>query len=144
VEPNAHKIVEHRRKYERLRKEREEKRAQRDRLRQRAEAQVIHTKALRQASSISLWRMLLTITSEPNGFVFYFTRLLTTRPRGRSNRQVAHQEVHLPEAFLEGCLVVVSLEGCPVEVSPGVACLGVSLGVACLEVSLVVFPVMLI
>jgi suppressor of tumorigenicity protein 13 len=45
VEPNAHKIVEHRRKYERLRKEREEKRAERDRLRRRAEAQVIHTKA---------------------------------------------------------------------------------------------------
>jgi len=31
------------------------------------------------------------------------------RPRGRSNRQVTHQEVHLPEAFLEGCLGV-SLE----------------------------------
>jgi hypothetical protein len=44
VEPNAHKIVEHRRKYERLRKEREEKRAERDRLRRRAEAQVIHTR----------------------------------------------------------------------------------------------------
>ena len=41
VEPNAHKIVEHRRKYDRLRKEREEKKAERDRLRQRAEAQVI-------------------------------------------------------------------------------------------------------
>jgi suppressor of tumorigenicity protein 13 len=40
VEPNAHKIMEHRRKYERLRKEREEKRAERDRLRRRAEAQV--------------------------------------------------------------------------------------------------------
>jgi len=36
--------MEHRRKYERLRKEREEKRAERDRLRRRAEAQVIHTK----------------------------------------------------------------------------------------------------
>ena len=41
VEPNAHKIVEHRRKYDRLRKEREEKKAERDRLRRRAEAQVI-------------------------------------------------------------------------------------------------------
>jgi suppressor of tumorigenicity protein 13 len=33
-------MVEHRRKYERLRKEREEKRAERDRLRRKAEAQV--------------------------------------------------------------------------------------------------------
>lgn len=63
MEPNAHKIVEHRRKYERLRKEREEKRAERDRLRRRAEAQVIHTKA-------DLWRMLLTVTSEPNALCF--------------------------------------------------------------------------
>jgi suppressor of tumorigenicity protein 13 len=45
VEPNAHKIVEHRRKYDRLRKEREEKKAERDRLRRRAEAQAsLHTK----------------------------------------------------------------------------------------------------
>jgi suppressor of tumorigenicity protein 13 len=41
VEPNAHKIMEHRRKYERLRKEREEKRAERDRFHRRAEAQVL-------------------------------------------------------------------------------------------------------
>uniref|UniRef100_A0A804P5Q4 Hsp70-interacting protein N-terminal domain-containing protein n=1 Tax=Zea mays TaxID=4577 RepID=A0A804P5Q4_MAIZE len=53
VEPNAHKIVEHRRKYERLRKEREEKRAQRDRLRQRAEAQAAYDKAKRKEQSSS-------------------------------------------------------------------------------------------
>lgn len=40
VEPNAHKLEEHRRKYDRLRKEREDKKAERDRLRRRAEAQV--------------------------------------------------------------------------------------------------------
>ncbi|KAK8461210.1 hypothetical protein SEVIR_1G000400v4 [Setaria viridis] len=45
VEPNAHKIVEHRRKYDRLKKEREEKRAERDRLRRRAEAQAAYEKA---------------------------------------------------------------------------------------------------
>lgn len=40
VEPNAHKIEEHRRKYDRLRKEREDRKAERDRQRRRAEAQV--------------------------------------------------------------------------------------------------------
>lgn len=51
MEPNVHKIVEHRRKYERLRKEREEKRAERDRLRRRAEAQVFHPKSSLEAST---------------------------------------------------------------------------------------------
>lgn len=40
VEPNAHKIEEHRRKYDRLRKERGEKKLERERQRRRAEAQV--------------------------------------------------------------------------------------------------------
>lgn len=40
VEPNAHRIEEHRRKYERLHKEREEKKIERERQRRRAEAQV--------------------------------------------------------------------------------------------------------
>ncbi|KAG8076387.1 hypothetical protein GUJ93_ZPchr0006g45114 [Zizania palustris] len=53
VEPNAQKIVEHRRKYERLRKEREEKRAERDRLRRRAEAQAAYEKAKRKEQSSS-------------------------------------------------------------------------------------------
>ncbi|KHG03252.1 TPR repeat-containing thioredoxin TDX -like protein [Gossypium arboreum] len=39
VEPNAHKIEEHRRKYERLRKERELKRSERQRQQKKAEAQ---------------------------------------------------------------------------------------------------------
>ncbi|KAF8676738.1 hypothetical protein HU200_046853 [Digitaria exilis] len=51
VEPNVHKIVEHRRKYERLRKEREEKRAERDRLCRRAQAQVFQAKASLQTST---------------------------------------------------------------------------------------------
>uniref|UniRef100_A0A0E0MDH7 STI1 domain-containing protein n=1 Tax=Oryza punctata TaxID=4537 RepID=A0A0E0MDH7_ORYPU len=53
VEPNAHKIMEHRRKYERLRKEREEKRAERDRFRRRAEAQAAYDKAKRKEQSSS-------------------------------------------------------------------------------------------
>lgn len=40
VEPNAHKLEEHRRKYERLRKERDDKKIERERQRRRAEAQV--------------------------------------------------------------------------------------------------------
>ena len=40
VEPNAHRLEEHRRKYERLRKEREEKKIAHERQRRRAEAQV--------------------------------------------------------------------------------------------------------
>lgn len=41
VEPNAQKIEEHRRKYERLRRERELKKIERDRQQKRAAAQVI-------------------------------------------------------------------------------------------------------
>ncbi|KAM0825182.1 hypothetical protein ACQ4PT_069753 [Festuca glaucescens] len=51
VEPNAHKIVEHRRKYDRLRKEREEKKAERDRLRRRAEAQAAYERAKKKEQS---------------------------------------------------------------------------------------------
>jgi len=40
VEPNAHRIEEHRRKYERLHKEREDRKAERERQRRRAKAQV--------------------------------------------------------------------------------------------------------
>ncbi|XWS37561.1 hypothetical protein CRYUN_Cryun19dG0054000 [Craigia yunnanensis] len=46
VEPNAHKIEEHRRKYERLRKERELKRNEHQRQQQKAEAQVNDQEAL--------------------------------------------------------------------------------------------------
>ncbi|XP_039122788.1 FAM10 family protein At4g22670 [Dioscorea cayenensis subsp. rotundata] len=45
VEPNAHKIEEHRRKYDRLRKEREEKKIDRERRRRKAEAQAAYEKA---------------------------------------------------------------------------------------------------
>lgn len=41
VEPNVHKIEEHRRKYERLRRERETRIAERERQRRRAEAEVV-------------------------------------------------------------------------------------------------------
>lgn len=40
VEPNVHRIEEHRRKYERLHKERGERKIERERQRRRAEAQV--------------------------------------------------------------------------------------------------------
>lgn len=40
VEPNAHKIEEHRQKYDRLHKEREERKAESERKRRKAEAQV--------------------------------------------------------------------------------------------------------
>lgn len=40
VSPNAHKIEEHRRKYERLRKERELRKIERERQRRHAEAKV--------------------------------------------------------------------------------------------------------
>ncbi|KAF3448397.1 hypothetical protein FNV43_RR09110 [Rhamnella rubrinervis] len=53
VEPNAHRIEEHRRKYERLRKEREEKRIERERQRRRAEAQATYEKAKKQEQSSS-------------------------------------------------------------------------------------------
>ena len=42
MEPNAHKIEEHRRKYERQHKEREEKKIERERQQRRAEAQVLN------------------------------------------------------------------------------------------------------
>lgn len=41
MEPNVHKIEDHRRKYDRLRKERNERRIAREKEAQRAEAQVI-------------------------------------------------------------------------------------------------------
>jgi hypothetical protein len=41
VEPNAHKIEEHQRKYQRLRKERESRKAARTKARQQAEAKVV-------------------------------------------------------------------------------------------------------
>ncbi|CAJ2664147.1 unnamed protein product [Trifolium pratense] len=53
VEPNAHKIEEHRRKYDRLRKEREDKRAERERQRRRAEAQAEYEKAKKKEQSSS-------------------------------------------------------------------------------------------
>ncbi|WOL08100.1 FAM10 family protein [Canna indica] len=53
VEPNAHKIEEHRRKYDRLRKEREEKKAERERQRRRAEAQAAYEKAKKKEQSSS-------------------------------------------------------------------------------------------
>ncbi|XP_078174419.1 HSP70-interacting protein 1 isoform X2 [Carex rostrata] len=53
VEPNAHKIEEHKRKYDRLRKEREEKRAERDRLRRKAAAQAAYEKAKKKEQSSS-------------------------------------------------------------------------------------------
>ncbi|GAB2274110.1 hypothetical protein Dimus_008881 [Dionaea muscipula] len=53
VEPNAHKIDEHRRKYERLRKEREERKIERERRRRKAEAQAAYEKAKKQEQSSS-------------------------------------------------------------------------------------------
>ncbi|XXG75942.1 hypothetical protein AAC387_Pa08g0405 [Persea americana] len=53
VEPNAHKIEEHRRKYDRLRKERGEKKLERERQRRRAEAQAAYEKAKRREQSSS-------------------------------------------------------------------------------------------
>ncbi|KAH6787681.1 tetraticopeptide domain-containing thioredoxin [Perilla frutescens var. hirtella] len=53
VEPNAHKIEEHRRKYDRLRKEREDKKADRDRQRRRAEAKAAYEKVKRREQSSS-------------------------------------------------------------------------------------------
>ncbi|URD98956.1 TPR [Musa troglodytarum] len=51
VEPNAHKIEEHRRKYDRLRKEREDKIVEHERQRRRAEAQAAYEKAKKQEHS---------------------------------------------------------------------------------------------
>ncbi|KAF7810145.1 FAM10 family protein [Senna tora] len=53
VEPNAHKIEEHRRKYDRLRKEREEKKIERERQRRRAAAQAEYEKSKKQEQSSS-------------------------------------------------------------------------------------------
>ncbi|XXG81865.1 hypothetical protein AAC387_Pa09g2412 [Persea americana] len=53
VEPNAHKIEVHHRKYERLRKERELKKSQRARQRRHAEAQAAYGKERKQESSSS-------------------------------------------------------------------------------------------
>ncbi|KMZ57544.1 Hsc70-interacting protein [Zostera marina] len=51
VEPNAHKIEEHTRKYERLRKERTNKKMERQRQRRRAEAQAAYNKAKKKETS---------------------------------------------------------------------------------------------
>ncbi|CAK7355787.1 unnamed protein product [Dovyalis caffra] len=53
VEPNAHRIEEHRRKYERLHKEREDRKAERERQRRRAKAQAEYEKAKKQEQSSS-------------------------------------------------------------------------------------------
>ncbi|KAF8380461.1 hypothetical protein HHK36_027947 [Tetracentron sinense] len=53
VEPNAHKIEEHRRKYERLRKERVEKKIEHERQCRRAEAQAAYEKAKKQEQASS-------------------------------------------------------------------------------------------
>lgn len=53
VEPNAHKIEEHRRKYDRMRKEREERKLERERQRRRAEAQAAYEKAKKKEQSSS-------------------------------------------------------------------------------------------
>ncbi|KAM0935183.1 putative hsp70-interacting protein [Dioscorea sansibarensis] len=51
VGPNAHKIEEHRRKYDRLRKERGEKKIERERRRRQAEAQAAYEKAKKKEES---------------------------------------------------------------------------------------------
>ncbi|KAK0586411.1 hypothetical protein LWI29_006469 [Acer saccharum] len=53
VEPNAHRIEEHRRKYDRLRKEREDRKIERERQRRRAEAQAAYEKAKKQEQASS-------------------------------------------------------------------------------------------
>ncbi|KAK2979685.1 hypothetical protein RJ640_027265 [Escallonia rubra] len=53
VEPNAHKIDEHRKKYERLRKERDDRKIERERRRRRAEAQAAYEKAKKKEQSSS-------------------------------------------------------------------------------------------
>ncbi|KAK8504628.1 hypothetical protein V6N13_097513 [Hibiscus sabdariffa] len=53
VEPNAHRIEEHRRKYDRLRKEREDRKIERERRRRRAQAQAEYEKAKKQEQSSS-------------------------------------------------------------------------------------------
>ncbi|CAI0541264.1 unnamed protein product [Linum tenue] len=56
VEPNAHKLDEHRRKYDRLRKEREDRKAEKERQRRRAKAQAEYEKAKKQEQSSSSGR----------------------------------------------------------------------------------------
>ncbi|KAJ8432651.1 hypothetical protein Cgig2_011817 [Carnegiea gigantea] len=51
VKPNAHRIEEHRRKYDRLHKVREERRSQRERQRQQAETQAAYEKAKKEGQS---------------------------------------------------------------------------------------------
>uniref|UniRef100_A0A6N2KT49 STI1 domain-containing protein n=1 Tax=Salix viminalis TaxID=40686 RepID=A0A6N2KT49_SALVM len=53
VEPNAHRIEEHRRKYERLHKERGDRKAERERQRRRAKAQAEYEKAKKQEQTSS-------------------------------------------------------------------------------------------
>lgn len=53
VEPNAHKLEEHRRKYDRLHKERADRKIERERQRRRAEAQAAYEKAKKQEQSSS-------------------------------------------------------------------------------------------
>jgi suppressor of tumorigenicity protein 13 len=48
VEPNVHKIEDHHRKYERLRREKDERKKERERQRRRAEAQAAYEKAKKQ------------------------------------------------------------------------------------------------
>ncbi|XP_022759132.1 FAM10 family protein At4g22670-like isoform X2 [Durio zibethinus] len=53
VEPNAHRIEEHRRKYDRLRKEREDRKIECERRRRHAQAQAAYEKAKKQEQSSS-------------------------------------------------------------------------------------------
>ncbi|EOY24457.1 hypothetical protein QUC31_008754 [Theobroma cacao] len=53
VEPNAQRIEEHRRKYDRLHKEREDRKVERERQHRRAEAQAAYEKAKKQEQSSS-------------------------------------------------------------------------------------------
>lgn len=75
VEPNAQKIEEHRRKYERLRRERELKKIERDRQQKRAAAQVI-IKTYHEVSSIIKMFSLFFIF-----FISYCRRLIKERRR---------------------------------------------------------------
>lgn len=67
VEPNVYKIVEHRRKYDRLRKERKEKKAEHDRLCRRAEAQAAYEKAKRNDQSSSGYSDVASYMGFPGG-----------------------------------------------------------------------------
>jgi hypothetical protein len=98
VEPNAHKILEHRRKYDRLRKEREDKKAERDRLRRRAEAQVILDTEISSLCRSFAGMLLFMVRSE--FMPCALNRLLMRGPRRRNN-----QATHL-EPSRGACLVV--------------------------------------